>query len=117
MKKPTKPHPPGQPGAGGRGAPASRGPGRAGAGGAARPANREPLAPRFRPTLPDPGPKASPREQLDFLGGQVQSLATRLEVLRGQGAGEAPEFRQLEQVLAVVQGRLLLAQRRLEVGR
>jgi hypothetical protein len=35
-------------------------------------------------------------------------------VLRGQGAGDAPEFRQLEQMLAVVQDRLLLAQRKLD---
>jgi hypothetical protein len=72
------------------------------------------LAPRFRPTAPDPGPQATPREQIDFLAGQVQSLATRLEVLRGQGTGDAPEFRQLEQMLAVVQDRLLLAQRKLD---
>jgi len=72
------------------------------------------LPPRFRAAAPDPGPQASPREQMDFLAGQVQSLATRLEVLREQGAGHSPEFQQLERLLATVQEKLLLAQQKIE---
>lgn len=74
------------------------------------------LSPRFRPAAPDPGPQATPREQMDFLAGQVQSLATRLEVLREQGAGHSAEFQQLERLLATVQDKLLLAQNKLERG-
>ncbi|MEB3222488.1 MAG: hypothetical protein VKS61_10455 [Candidatus Sericytochromatia bacterium] len=112
MKKPNKPQEPQASGS----SPAGKGPARGAARPAAatRPGKPEPLAPRFRPSLPDPGPKAAPREQIDYLAGQVQSLATRLEVLRGQGVSDAPEFRQLEQMLTVVQDRLLMAQRKLD---
>lgn len=83
--------------------------------GAASNAKQGPLiSPKFRPAAPDPGPQASTREQVDFFAGQVQSLATRLEALRGQGAGHAPEFQQLENLLNAVQDKLLLAQQRLQ---
>ncbi|MNS41991.1 hypothetical protein D3C72_743600 [compost metagenome] len=55
-------------------------------------------------------PNASPQTQLNSLAGQVQALATRLESLRAQGAGDTAEFKQLEAMLTMVQDKLLLAE-------
>ncbi|MEB3196701.1 MAG: hypothetical protein VKP62_05800 [Candidatus Sericytochromatia bacterium] len=51
------------------------------------------------------------------MAGQIQALATRLEVLREQGAGHTADFRQLEQLLAAVQEKLYLAQRQVNPSR
>ncbi|HEY9724266.1 MAG TPA: hypothetical protein V6D47_19855 [Oscillatoriaceae cyanobacterium] len=50
----------------------------------------------------------------DQLCAQVQSLATRIDALRAQGAANTSEFRQLERMLMEVQDRLMLAQARLQ---
>ena len=55
-------------------------------------------------------PNASPQTQLNSLAGQIQGLATRLEALRAQGAGDSAEFKQLEQLLETVQDKVMLAQ-------
>ena len=73
------------------------------------------------PPLPVPqGPprpiNGSPLEMAYYLGGQIQVLAGRLESLREQGAGQTSEFRQLEQMLHMVQDKLIMAQTRIERG-
>ena len=65
------------------------------------------------PIAPAPGPDATPKEVIDHLSGQIQLLATRLEALRQQGAGNTTEFRQLEQMLNMVQDKLIMAQQRI----
>jgi hypothetical protein len=69
-----------------------------------------------KPAAAPPGKpvNGTPLEMVNYLGGQIQVLATRLESLREQGAGQTTEFRQLEQMLAVVQDKLVLAQGRIE---
>ncbi|MDB5098209.1 MAG: hypothetical protein JWM80_2630 [Cyanobacteria bacterium RYN_339] len=127
MTKPQNPNqPPEQPGAGRppqkpaglplQKAPLSPRPG--------TPPARGPLAARQQPAQPQRQPVAlpvkpvngTPQQIVAYLGGQIQVLATRLEALREQGAGNTTEFRQLEQMLGVVQDKLMLAQSRITRG-
>ena len=66
--------------------------------------------------LPVKPVNGSPQEIVNYLGGQIQLLATRLEGLRQQGAGETTEFKQLETMLQLVQDKLILAQSRIQRG-
>jgi hypothetical protein len=66
--------------------------------------------------LPVKPTNGSPAEIVDYLGGQIQVLATRLEALRQQGAGNTSEFMALEQMLGQVQEKLILAQNRIRRG-
>ena len=85
---------------------------------------RGPLASRQAQQLPQRPPvtlpvkpvNGSPKEIVTYLAAQIQVLATRLESLRGQGAGNTTEFRALEQMLGLVQDKLILAQTRIERG-
>lgn len=101
MKKPTKPQP----------QPAPREPQKPFQ--AAKPGLplRKPTPAQATPASPPP-PGSSPQELINYLAGQVQALATRLEALRAQGAGQTTEFRQLEQMLGRVQDQLVMAQAR-----
>ena len=71
------------------------------------------LAQRQPVSLPVKPVNGSPAEIVDYLGGQIQVLATRLEALRQQGAGNTSEFMALEQMLGQVQEKLILAQSRI----
>ena len=59
-------------------------------------------------------PAASQKAMFNSLSGQIQGLATRLEALRAQGAGNSKEFKQLEAMLHSVQDKLLLAQAKMD---
>jgi hypothetical protein len=84
---------------------------------AARQAQQQPAQPQRPPvSLPVKPVNGTPAEIVDYLGGQIQLLATRLEGLREQGAGNTTEFRALEMMLTQVQDKLLLAQSRIRRG-
>lgn len=70
-------------------------------------------APQLTQAVPQRPENATPAEIADYLAAQVQGLATRLEALRQQGAGKSTEFRQLEQMLAAIQFKLMQAQSRI----
>lgn len=59
-------------------------------------------------------PQPSPQATVDQLSGQIQALATRLEALREQGAGNSPEFRKIEAMLTVVQDKVLMAESKIK---
>lgn len=129
MKKPQNPNPgdtpqqPAKPAAGRQ----PQVPARPAAPAGRTPAPQRPAAGQQRPVAPKPKPAApaelpprpvngSPMDMVNYLSGQIQLMASRLESLREQGAGQTTEFKQLEGMLSSVQEKLLQAQARIERG-